>query len=771
MKSIYLNKYFKYLVIACVAFLTACSSTKHIPEDKYLLNKVVVKNKARDISKERFKPYIKQNANVQIIGLFKFHLWLYNLAGNDTTKGINKWLQRIGEEPVVYDEFLTEQTEGQLKTFMQNKGYFHAQVESDVQLKTKKKKAKLKYKIQPGEQFKLSGVYYKAEDPVVDSIIQENLSRSLLKKGKAFDVSVHDKERERITKLLRNNGYYAFSKEFIYYKVDTTGSQYEVLDSVIIKNARKEIARDKDTVFQHPVYKIKDVFYRMGFNTHRALNEKENYFAQFDTLEIDDNFFLYIDQVEVNPEVLMSSSLIKPGDLYRANKIDRTQALLSGLRLYRFVNIRFEELEEEDSKYKYLNCYIQLVPSKYQSYSIDIEGLNSSGNLGAGGNLEYQHKNLFKGAEEYKFGFGVSMQNQMNRQKEQFSTLEIGGETGITFPKFWMPIKIEKFRQRYVPKTSVSVAYNFQRRPDYTRTIANSEVSYLWNSGKYFSHVLTPLGVNYVGIPTVDSDFWGQIEDTYLRYSYEDHLVTRTSYSIVYNEQEVNRRKNFWYIHMNVEEAGNILNLLSQTSAEKKEDSYYEVLGIRYAQYVQGDIDIRYHHYLNKINSFAYRLYLGVGYPYGNLDVLPFEKRYFSGGANSIRAWPVRGLGPGSYNDPEADYYNQTGDIKLEANAEYRFKLFWMLEGALFLDAGNIFTIRKDISPEGGLFSFKDFTEKIAVGTGLGLRFDLKYFMFRIDTGLKLRDPVQDTGKRWIPGSRPFTWSDTAFNFAIGYPF
>ena len=247
--------------------------------------------------------------------------------------------------------------------------------------------------------------------------------------------------------------------------------------------------------------------------------------------------------------------------------------------------------------------------------------------------------------------------------------------------------------------------------------------------------------------------------------------MTNTTYSIVYNQQEVDKRKDFWYVNWNLEEAGNFLNMWSSVFSEKPAEDYYTVLGIRYAQYVQSDIDIRYHHYLNKINSLAYRFHLGVGYPYGNYKVLPFEKRYFAGGANSLRAWPVRGVGPGSYSADDADYFNQTGDIKLEVNAEYRFKLFWILEGALFLDVGNIYTIRSDISPEGGLFRFNDFTEKLAVGTGMGMRFDFKYFIFRLDTGMKLRDPVEIKGERWIPGSRKYVWDDFAFNFAIGYPF
>ncbi|SMO78364.1 Outer membrane protein assembly factor BamA [Saccharicrinis carchari] len=771
----------------------ACSSVKNVPEDAYLLKRAQVKNNPRSISKDRFKPFIKQNENLRIFGILKFHLGLYNLAGSDTTKGLNRWLRRVGEAPVLYDSLQARQSAGYIETFLKNKGYFHAHVHDSL-VPVSKKKAKVVYNIQAGNRFKINQINYGSEDTVVGKLVIENQKNSLLKEGRPFDVAVHDAERQRITHQLRNMGYYNFSKEFIYYRVDSSIGDFLVNDSIIIKNQHRELYRGKDTTYAHNTYRIKDVFFRMGYDTHRALSQKDDYFELFDTLQINNCHFLYVDKVEVNPDVLYNSSYILPGQLFRADLVDRTQSLLSSLKLYRYVNIRFEDASPPDTanaNSKWLDCHIQLIPAKHQSYSIDIEGINSSGNLGAGGNFKYQHKNLFKGAEEFSFSFGASMQNQNNRQGLSFSTIEIGGESDIVYPKFWMPFKIPRFRQRYNPKTSLSLAYSYQRRPDYTRTIANGKISYLWKANKHTTHVVTPLSVNLVRMPVVEVDFWNLIKDTYLRFSYEDHLISSTAYSIVYNEQQFDQRKNFWYANLNVEESGNVLDLAARAFGKKvtstpnengSTDTYYEVMGIRYAQFVQSNIDIRYHHYPSRISSMAYRFYLGVGYPYGNLAVLPFEKRYFAGGANSIRAWPVRGLGPGSYNDPNASYYNQTGDIKLEMNAEYRFKLFWVLEGALFLDVGNIYTIRKDISPdENALFKFKNFTDKLAVGTGLGLRFDVKYFVFRFDTGLKLRDPMDiprdelnpngPLRNKWIMGSRPYTWDDVAFNFAIGYPF
>ncbi len=782
-----------YIFFVVSLLLVGCSSVKNVPDDEYLLKRTIVKNSPRSISKDRFKPFLKQRENLRIFGILKFHLGLYNLAGSDTTKKLNRWLRRVGEAPVLYDSLLSHQSAGYMEEFLQNKGYFHASV-SDSLVPVSKRKAKVRFDIDAGKRFRLKNIDYRSEDTVVGKLVIENNKYSLLKEGRPFDIAVHDEERQRITNHLRNNGYYSFSKEFIYFSVDSSIGDFLVNDSVIIKNRHRELYAGKDTSYAHSTYRIKDVFFRMGYDTHKALSQKDAYFDTFDTLLINNCHFLFTGRVEVNPDVLYNSSYILPGQLFHADLVDRTQSLLSSLKIYRYVNIRFDEALPPDTASrdsKWLNCHIQLIPAKHQSYGVDIEGTNSSGNLGARGVFKYEHKNLFKGAEEFSFSFGGAMQNQNDRQGLSFSTREIGGEADIIFPKFWMPFKIQRFRQRYNPKTSLSVAYSYQHRPDYTRTIANGKISYIWKADKHTTHVVTPLGINLVRIPVVQDEFWNFIKSTYLRFSYEDHLISSTAYSIVFNEQEFNQRKNFWYANFNIEESGNVLDLFARTLGEKVSSSpdeqgkvvnYYEVMGIRYAQYLQSNIDIRYHHYPSRISSMAYRFYLGVGYPYGNLDVLPFEKRYFSGGANSLRAWPVRGLGPGSYNDPKATYYNQTGDIKLEMNAEYRFKLFWIMEGAVFLDAGNIYTIRKDISPnENALFTFKTFADKLALGTGVGMRFDLKYFVFRFDTGLKLRDPMDipvnallpdgPLRKKWIIGSRPYTWDDVAFNFAIGYPF
>ncbi|MCU4154452.1 BamA/TamA family outer membrane protein [Carboxylicivirga sp. A043] len=752
-----------------------CRSTKYVPDDAYLLNKIEIENEAKDLSKEELRYYVRQRENVKILGFWRFHLGLYNLSGKNTTKGFNKWLRQIGEEPVLYDELLQQKSKEQLRLYLNNKGYYHTEV-SDTMIITGKKKAKVKYLINAGERYSVNKVSYRIDDDSIKGYILKDTINAVLKSGVPFDADLHDKERSRITREMRNNGYYGFRKEFIYFLADSALGNHSVNDSLIVVKDRIQMAGRKDSIINHHKYKIKDVYFLVGYEPQRALKEGAAYLNSFDSLAYEGCKILYGENLDFRADVLMNSNYIFPGDTYNQELVEKTQLLLAELQLFRFVNIRFRELEgefDEDGK-GLLQCFIQLSSSKLQSYTVEVEGTNSSGNLGAAGSFNYKHKNFLRGGEVFDMRFRLAGENQRSRAGEMFQTLEVGGDATLTIPKFLMPFKVENFRKRFNPRTNFSISYNYQRRPDYTRTIANSRLGYTWKATPLVTHYLSPIDFSVINVPYIDPDFQAQIEPTFLKYSYQDHLISSTSYTFIYNEQSLAGSKNYQYFQANLQLAGNILDGVSSLIKSNQGKDYNEVFGIRYAQYVKADIDWRYHLKVNKINSFAYRLFMGAGYPYGNLTVLPFEKRYFSGGANSLRAWPVRGLGPGSYEETQLDYYNQTADIKLEANAEYRFKLFWLLEGAFFIDAGNIWTIRPTGDEEidnKGLFNFDTFYKQVAIGVGTGARLDFNYFVFRLDMGVKARDPILPEGQRWVLGVKPTTWDDITFNFAIGYPF
>ena len=779
------NRLVSVIGVVILVLMAACRSTKYVPDDAYLLNKVEIVNDAKDVSKEELNYYVRQKENVKILGFWRFHLGLYNLSGRDESKGFNQWLRRIGEEPVLYDELLKQKSSEQIKQYLNNKGYYNSTVHDTV-IYYKKQKAKVRYEINPGERYSIKQVGYRVDDDSIRKYVYADTINSLLQSGSPFDADLHDEERKRITKVMRNKGYYGFRKEFVYFLADSAVGDHQVNDSLIVVKNRIQKIGQEDSIINHRKFKIKDVYFLVGYEPKKALRNMDAYLSQFDSLEYEGCKILYGENLDFRADILSNSNYISPGDYYNEELVEKTQALLSELQLFRFVNIRFREVEEQfDSEGNgFLDCFIQLSSSKPQSYTVDLEGTNSSGYLGAAGSFKYKHKNFLRGGEVFDLRFRVGGENQRSRDNKTFQTLEVGGDATVTLPKFMIPFKVENFRKRFNPRTNFTLSYNYQRRPDYTRTIANGRIGYSWKSSPLVSHYIAPIDLSVINVPYIHDDFANHIDTTFLKYSYQDHLISSTSYTFTYNEQSIVGSKSYHFFRANIQTAGNIIDGLTsvfkredgQNGDEQNEDEqeYNEILGIRYAQYIKGDIEWRYHINVNKINSFAYRVFMGVGYPYGNLTVLPFEKRYFSGGANGIRAWPVRGLGPGSSEGTGSDFYNQTADIKLEANAEYRFKLFWLLESAFFVDVGNIWNIRPtgdtDIDAD-GLFKFDEFYRQLAVGVGTGVRLDFDYFVFRLDMGIKARDPALPEGKRWKLGVSPIKWDDLAFNFAIGYPF
>ncbi len=767
-------KYIYHSLLLLVFGLYGCRSTKYVANDELLLNRVQIKtSSSKDISKTELKSYLRQDANHRILGTFRFYLGIYNLSNINKENKINKGLRKMGEPPVIYDSMLVDKSVEQMTLYLNNQGYFLANVEGTTKTK-RKKKVKVIYSIDPGTRYTLKELYYQIEDTAVKPFVMADTMRAALRKNRGFTLDAHNRERSRIARRLQNQGFYNFSKEYIYFIADSTIGNYQINDTLVLVRPSEQVA-GRDENGNHARYKINNVNFQIGEDF--KLDDDSDYFSQLDTINYEGNNIIFKGKPLFRSSVLTNSSLINSGDYYQLDLVDKTQSLLGGLRLFKFINIQFDELDnKKDSAGNYLlDCYINVVPTTFQSVGFALEGTNSSGNLGAAGNINYQHKNIFKGAELFSLNARISRQNQfVNRGSfsERFNTLEAGGETSVVFPSFIVPFKIEKFRQKYNPKTTIALSYNYQERPDYTRTIASSRLGYVWKSGSQSSHSLFPLDFNLVKIPYVDERFKAIIDNTFLKHTYENHLILNLNYSYLFNQQEARRRfRPFWYLRFTAESGGNTLDALSSLWTDKSEEGYGTLLGVRYAQYVKSDIDLRYHKPLSRSTSITYRVYTGVGLPYGNLDVLPFEKRYFAGGANSVRAWPVRALGPGSFKDIDAYFYNQTADIKLEANVEYRFKLFWVLEGAFFVDAGNIWNISPSGSLDGGLFEWDKFYKQFAVGTGFGTRFDFNFFIFRIDTGLKLYDPALNEGERFIPFNRGFVRNDVAFNFAIGYPF
>lgn len=766
--------YWKWIILVSTIIFSSCSQTKFVPEEQYLLHKVELNVDDPAVNKEEAKTYIRQKENYKILGFVKFYLFIYNLSSK---KKSEDWLKRIGEAPQIYDEVLTERSNEQLKQYMNNKGYYQSKISDGVVYNDKKRKATLKFDIESGERYIVKDVRYHFTSPGLRSIFMNDSINLEFRPGNPFDIYELEKQQERIVKLYKNNGYYYFSKNQVRYLADTLQYEQQVVLNLYIGEARDSQVDSIKIITPYCLSKFN--YYILPGNS--PVDAYQFGGTQYtDTINWDDSYLYVTKHFKYPASLFARTNQMQNGDEYRVNDVENTFNALNRLRQFRYVDIQFKEAyPAQDSNL--LDCNIRLAPLNKQSVSLDVEGTNTSGNFGVAGNIYYQHRNIFQGAEVLQLRLKGAME-RMHRlnQQEYFNTREFGVESSITIPKLLGPGKYIRSFNRNLPKTIVNVGYNYQRRPEYTRTISTVRFGYDWKTSVYMSHLWNFLDMNLVHLYEYDPDFINSIQDLYIKSSFTDHFIFANNYSIIYNNQQISTRLNYTYIRFNVESAGNTLWILSELTNQPKhtnpdlQDStfqYYQFLNTQYAQYVKADIELRRGIYLDKYNSIVGRLFVGAGLPYANSRVLPFEKQYFTGGANGIRAWQVRSLGPGTYKAEDGVYPNQSSDIKLEGNIEYRFKLLGKLEGALFVDAGNIWAINKYDNREGALFRFNQFYKQIAVGTGTGLRLDLSYFILRVDYGMKLRDPSESQGDRWIIGSRKLTSEDFNLSFAIGYPF
>jgi outer membrane protein assembly factor BamA len=756
-----------------VVILASCSGTRHVPDDRYLLGGYKFSIDNQSVDRKELATYIKPKPNRKILG-YRFYLGLYNLSGENKDGGFNRWLRKIGEEPIIFDKFDTDKNNKQIGLYLRNKGYYYSEVGDSVRYR--KQKANVRYNILTGTPYLINNISYTFEDTTIRQLVLSDTLSSLIKRGSLFDTDLLQEEKTRIEGRLKQNGYYNFTKEYIVYRADTLRSSRQVNINIYVKAYNVRKSEETITAVPHRKYRISGVSVYMDYDPKLALANTQEYIEGLNSTWHDVFEFLYSGSLKTNPSIVGQCIFIFPGAEYRIGDVQQTYQHLGSLRIFKLVNIEFTEPDtsavQEDGFYP-LHCHIQLAPMTLQNYTVELTGTNSSGNFGVAGNLNYLHRNLFGGAENFSFGIKGAVETLRESYNKGFGNMvEFGVESRITLPKFLIPFRHESFIRKYRPKSNLSIAYNFQRRPDYTRTVANTAFGYSWRGNTFNTHLVNPVEINLVRLRDATNAFWDYISGTYLEHSFEDKLIQAVSYSFLFNNQDIKKMKDFVYLRYHAESSGLLLSTGGNLVGNKNNNNRYELLGTEFSQYIKSDFDFRYYHSIDQSSSIVYRIFAGAAWPYGNSIAMPFEKQYFSGGANGLRAWQVRNLGPGSYVETtHSSYPNKTADVKLEGNLEYRFKLFWLLEGAMFVDAGNVWAIRPKDDRPGALFRWDAFYREIAVGSGFGIRMDFNYFIFRLDLGIKIKDPALPAGERWIPGTRGFMTDDLQLNLAIGYPF
>jgi Omp85 superfamily domain len=785
------------IILVFTLIITSCNPTKYVPEGESLLNENYITVNKENIKKSDLVPYIKQNPNKRIFGT-RFYLGLYNLSNINKEKWPHNWLRNIGEAPVIYDSYAMTKTREQIKSYVTSKGYFDGKVTDTV--KTANRKSDVFYNVSLLRPYTIRNLTYEIADSNLKSLCFFDSVNCVIVRGKPYDVAVLQAERARFERFIKDQGFYGFSNDYISFRIDSSIGNRQVDVYYNIRSFTKVDAYNRITTSSFAVYTVKNIYIYPDFVPKEALEGGESYFKGLDTTFYKGYYFITSKKKpDVKYDLIIRSLYVKPGSRYRVTDAEQTQTHISALKIYRLININYSDSKENESLQGIelmLNCNIQLTLLSQQSYKIELEGTNSAGNLGGALNLIYQHKNLLHGAELFSTKLKGAYAAYSQKDRSLTSTEEYGVETSLRLPKFMVPFfKVEGIIKKYNPSTTILAAYNYQKLPVYTRTIANATFGYNWKAGNYQEHIFNPFQFNIVKLPkkSLDSLFFAKVkQSSYQASSYMDVLILGGNYSFIFNDQKIKNSRDFWFLRMNIETSGNLLFAIYKLAGAKKQsdstssingpfkadniNTSYHLFRQSFAQYVRTDIDIRYNYKFNDLSSVVYRGFFGIGIPYGNSRAVPIEKQYFGGGANGIRAWQVRSLGPGSYNpippgDSSKIFLNETGDIKLEANAEYRFKLFWILEGAVFIDAGNIWSIRKDPAREGAEFRFNKFYKDIAVGTGTGFRFDFKFVIARIDIGMKLRDPLITSGSRWIPLNRAYVRDDFTIVLGIGYPF
>jgi outer membrane protein assembly factor BamA len=768
-----MKRIYRLLILVATVTLASCSATKFVPDGSFLLDDMRIVSDNKQVKPSTLSPYVRQHPNAKWFSLIKTQLYIYDLSGRDSTNWFNKALRRMGDAPVIYSEEDTERSREELTRAVQNMGYIGAQVE--VQQRVDRQKMRLTYNIHTGKPYLVNRLTRNIRDDKIADYLQRDSAATLLKEGMTFDVNVLDKERQRITDYLQNNGYYKFNKEFITYTADTVRGTHRVDLTMHLALYRQ---RAGDELRPHPQYTIGKIDFVTDYDVMKS--------SDLSSIEVNDSIhykgipIYFKDKLFLRPKVLTDNLQLTTGNLYREQDVQRTYSNFGRLPVLKYTNIRFFEQQKGDSLQ--LNAYLMLTKSKQQTLSFEVEGTNSAGDLGAAAAVSFQNRNVFRGSETFSFKLRGAYEaiSSINNSLLQNNYVEIGAETGLSFPRFLFPFLSTDFRSRIRATTDFALQYNYQLRPEFTRIVASASWSYRWTVRRRTHHRFDLLDLNYLYMPWIDPDFKNKYlenEQNYiLKYNYEDRLIMRTGYNYTFNSlgvEGVNNTipSNSYTVRLNVELAGNLLYGISKLIRKNpNENGEYTVLGIPFAQYFRLDADYAKNIVIDNRNSIAYHISAGVAVPYGNASLVPFEKRYFSGGANSVRGWSARGLGPGSFAG-DGNFLNQSGDIKLDASIEYRTRLFWKFRGAVFIDAGNIWTIREYDSQPGGTFRWNKFYKQIAVAYGIGLRLDLDFFILRFDGGMKAINPVYDSGKLRYPIAHPRFGRDFAFHFAVGYPF
>ncbi len=773
---------------------SACSVTRNIPKGSYLLSKVTIEADQETPRKERISQdelanYVQKPAK-KFLGT-NLPIWIYQHSDSTKHNGWTRWKrEKVGKAPVLLDMNQVRRSSDYLKILVDSKGFLRSSAAFEVDTTSRPRRAKVTYRVKQRERYMIRKLDYRFEDPSLEGVILKDTLGSIVGPNKPFSITLLDAERERIAKNLNNQGYYTFNVNNITYEADTLRSDYTV-DVTMVIHPYVEVGRNGEQIEQENLrYRINHINVYTDYNAATALAEA---YSRRDTLYNGLNLISH-EALQLRPSVLRQAISLHVDTIYSRELLQRTYSDLMALGFFRSTRINFTDLKQhivstdsipiynengtlethyvERHKEGLLGCDIYCTPTLRQSFKLELEGSTTASFYGLKTTVGYQNRNIFHGAESFDVSFSAGYEFMKATDAQMRRATEMGVTTGLTFPRFLL-LPSERYYQAIVqPKTKIEMSVNFQDRPYYRRTLFGAEFGYQWSNRRYATFALQPVNINLIKVDRLDPEFLSQTENKYLANSYKTQLIAGLNFSYGYNNQRENLGGNATVVRFNFETSGNLLDGLNRIFAGESSRGYHRLFGIRYSQYYRTDLSVSRKLVLGAEGKVAVagRLYGGIAKAYGNSDAVPFDRLFYAGGSNSMRGWAPRTLGPGTTPEPKTNFPTQLGDMKLEANLELRFPIWGVIHGASFFDLGNIWYTESNPEEysEDAVFHFDSFYKQLGFNTGLGLRFDIKFAVLRLDWGVQLHNPNWPKGDRWF---RKFRWANTAINFGVGYPF
>lgn len=751
--------YLIMLLLVCVAAV-GCRVTKHIPVDSSVVSRAEIRIDGKTTDQSQLRMAMAQRPYHRTFGFLPIGSWIWH---NDTTTMWHRLRNRMGTAPVLYDQAKTRRSEEAMRRVMQQQGYLDAKVTHRTSVEGGK--VHVTYDIRSGMARKLQRVTYDTQDSLLGMLLDSTLQQSALQPGALLDHGRLEQERQRITTLFRDNGYWDFDKENVSYVADTLKGKPEVDLTVRITG-------------RHQPWHFRQVHFVTNYNI-LSQSGQDSLMHHFRPMEQSGYDLTYSgEKCYLRDKVLIRNCFVLPGDHYTERAVRDTYASLSRLHVLKYINIRVEPVGEE----RKLDVFVYLTPQSTHNLQFELDGTNTAGDLGFAVALTYQQRNAFRGSETFtsrlKGSYEALSGNVDKLVNNHYS--EYAAEMSLEFPQFLVPFLSDGIRRKSRATSLVNASFSRQSRPEYSRVVTQGGFGYKWNSPDGKSrHVWDVANLSYVYLPEQSETFKQLIANLGpISYSsYSSHFILGMDYTVYMGNntlttgRQQQSSRDLWSLRINPEIAGNVLSAVSHLGDVRQEEGRYQVLSLPFEQYARFDVDWSYCHFLSDRSRLALHAAGGVAVPYGNSSVMPFEKRYYSGGANSVRGWSVRELGPGRYAGSSAafNYFNQCGDVRLDASVELRSRLFWKLESALFVDAGNVWTIKEYESQAGGEFT-EGFVKEIASSWGLGLRMVTDFVVLRLDWGFKAYDPSSNADEAWsLP--HPFRSNHNTLHFAVGYPF